>query len=47
MSNREKAFYDGLSTLKKYAEYTDQGKELMDAAESYMNASAHGAPKNG
>ena len=47
MSNREKAFYDGLSTLKQYAEYTDQGKDLMDAAESYMKASAHSSSKNG
>ncbi|MBK1854944.1 hypothetical protein JO972_08235 [Verrucomicrobiaceae bacterium 5K15] len=37
MKAREVGFYDGLATLKKHADYTDQGKALMDAAEAYMN----------
>lgn len=37
MKNRQIGFYDGLSTLKQHADYTDQGKALMDAAEAYMN----------
>ena len=41
MSDRKKGFYDGLSTLKQYAKYTDQGKTLMDAAETYMNDATH------
>lgn len=37
MKARQKGFYDGLSTLKQHADYTDQGKALMDAAVAYMN----------
>lgn len=37
MKDRQVGFYDGLSTLKQHADYTDQGKALMDAAEAYMN----------
>lgn len=33
-------FYDGLGTLKQHARYTGHGRELMDAAEGYMNENA-------
>ncbi len=35
-----KRFYDGLSTLNEHARYTETGKKLIDAAESYMNQHA-------
>ena len=34
------SFYDGLGTLKKHARYTDNGRELMQFAEEYMNEHA-------
>jgi hypothetical protein len=34
---RAAGFYDGLATLKAHARYTAEGRELMDAAEAYMN----------
>lgn len=37
MKDRQQGFYDGLSTLNKHADYTQQGKTLIDAAERYMN----------
>ena len=35
-----KRFYDGLGTLNEHARYTEIGKNLMDAAESYMDQKA-------
>lgn len=42
MKDRQASFYDGLSTLKTHADYTEQGKALINRAEAYMN----GAIKN-
>jgi len=44
MEHRKIGFYDGLSTLKKYADTTQQGKALIDAAEAYMNDTVTNLP---
>ncbi len=45
MEQRKIGFYDGLSTLKNHANFTQQGKSLIDAAEAYMNDAVTNLPQ--
>ena len=45
MEQRKIGFYDGLSTLKNHADFTHQGKALIDAAEAYMNDAVTNLPQ--